>query len=109
MSEDFNSAVWEAEDEGTISEPEYNRLTVTDMIVRARMRGDTESVVYVVAEASYSLDEEDLEKVALSADVVRKIFPEAKVFSALYGVNISDDLLIAASSKGIKVFIEVVD
>ena len=108
-SEEFNSAVWEAEDEGTISESEYNRLTVTDMIVRARMRSDPESVAYVVAEASYSLDEEDMDKVALSAEVVQKVFPDAEVFTALYGVNISDDLLVSASNRGIKVFLEVTD
>ena len=109
VSEEFNSAVWEAEDEGTISESGYNRLTVTDMIVRARLRGDSDSVAFVVAEASYSIDEEDIGKVRLSAEVVQKVFPDAEVFTALYGVNISDDLLVSASNRGIKVFLEVTD
>ncbi len=109
VSEEFNSAVWEAEDEGIISEAEYNRLTVTDMIVRARLRGDSDAVAFVVAEASYSIDEGDIGKVGLSAEVVRKVFPDTEVFTALYGVNISDDLLVSASNRGIKVFLEVTD
>ena len=51
VSEEFNSAVWKAEDEGVISELEYNRLTVTDMIAKARLRNAPEDVVYVVCEA----------------------------------------------------------
>lgn len=107
VSEEFNSAIWEAEDEGIISESEYNRLTVTDMIVRARLRGDSDVVAFVVAEASYSIDEDDIGKVRLSAEVVQKVFPQAEVFTALYGANISDDLLVSASNRGIKIFLEV--
>lgn len=107
VSEEFNSAIWEAEDEGIISESEYNRLTVTDMIVRARLRGDSDAVAFVVAEASYSIDEDDIGKVRLSAEVVQKVFPQAEVFTALYGANISDDLLVSASNRGIKIFLEV--
>ena len=106
VSEEFNSAVWKAEDEGIISEAEYNRLTVTDMIVRSRMRRDSEAVAYVIAEASYSIDEDDIGKVGLSAEVVRRVFPDARIFTALYGVNISEESLVSASNKGIKVFLE---
>ena len=109
VSEEFNSAVWKAEDEGVITESEYNRLAVTDMIVRARTRSESETVVYVVVEASYSIDEDDIGKVGLSAEVVRRVFPDAQIFTALYGVSISEESLVSASDKGIKVFLEAID
>ena len=109
VSEGFNSAMWKAEDEGIISEAEYNRIIVTDMIVRSRLRNDSEAVAYVVAEASYSIDEDDIGKVGLSAEVVRRVFPDAQVFTALYGVNISEEALVSARNEGVKVFLEEID
>ncbi len=105
VSEEFNEAVWDAQDEGTISEAERERLTVTDMIVRGRMDRTTD-IAYIAAEASYTIDEDDVAKVMASADALRKIFPDATVFACLYGANISDRLLSEAADKNISVYIE---
>ena len=104
-SEEFNEAAWDARDDGIISEVERMRLTVTDMIVQARM-GRTTNIAYIAAEASYTIDEDDVAKVMASADALRKIFPDATVFACLYGANISDRLLSEAADKNIAVYIE---
>ena len=44
-SADFNSAIYEAEEKGTLSEQEYLRLLDTDMIVRSTRRGSSQPVV----------------------------------------------------------------
>ena len=106
VSEDFNEAVWNALDDGTISEAERRRLTVTDMIVRGRIGRGTDTHAYVVAEASYTIDEEDIAKVRASADALQKVFPDVTVFACLYGVNIPDSLLAEASDNNVTVYLE---
>ena len=106
VSEDFNEAVWDAADDGIISEVERRRLTVTDMIVRARIGRNSDAHVYVVTEASYSIDKDDISKVRLSASALQKVFPDATVFACLYGVNILDGLLAEASDNDVTVYLE---
>ena len=106
VSEGFNDAVWDAVDDGTISEDERKRLTVTDMIVRARIGRDTDTHVYIAVEASYTIDGEDIAKVRASADALQKVFPDAKVFACLYGVNISDSILSDADDNNVTVYID---
>ena len=105
-SEDFNDAVWDALDNDTITRAQYDRLIVTDMIVRGRLGRVTDTYAYIVAEASYTLEQEDLEKVRASRDAIRKVFPDVPVFACLYGVVIPDDLRTSAESDSMKVFIE---
>ena len=104
-SEEFNEAVWDAEDGGIISEEERKRLTVTDMIVRASM-GRTANIVYIAAEASYTIDEDDIAKVSASVEAFQKMFPDATVFGCLYGANITDSLRSEAANEGLAVYIE---
>lgn len=106
VSEDFNDAVWDAADDGTISEAERRRLTVTDMIVRGRIGRNSDAHVYVVTEASYSIDEDDIAKVRLSASALQKVFPDATVFACLYGVNVSDTLRSYAADNDVTVYLE---
>ena len=105
VSEEFYEAVWDAVDGGIISEAERKRLTVTDMIVRASM-GQTANIAYIVAEASYTIDEDDIIKVSASVDALQKIFPDATVLACLYGANITDSLRSKAANKGNVVYIE---
>ena len=105
-SEEFNEAVWDALHSGIISEDERKRLTVTDMIARARMGRNTDIHAYIVAEASYSLEARDIAKVRSSADALQKVFPEATVFPCLYAVNVSDDLRDEAAKRNITVYLD---
>ena len=104
-SEEFNEAVWDALDNDTISEAQYDRLMVTDMIVRGRPVRATDTYAYIVAEASYTLEQEDLDKVRASRDAIRKVFPDAPVFGCLYGVVVPNDLRASAESDDVKVLI----
>ena len=105
-AEDFNDSVWDALDTDTITRAQYDRLIVTDMIVRGRLGRATDTYAYIVAEASYTLEQEDLEKVQTSRDAIRKVFPGAPVFGCLYGAVAHDDLRASAESDSVKVIIE---
>ena len=105
-AEDFNDAVWDALDTDIITRAQYDRLIVTDMIVRGRLGRATDTYAYIVAEASYTLEQEDLEKVRTSRDAIRKVFPGAPVFGCLYGVVAHDDLRASAESDSVRVVIE---
>ena len=105
-SEDFNDAVWDALDNGTITRGQYDRLMVTDIVVRGRPGQSTDDYAYIVAEASYTLEQDDLEKVQASRDIIRKVFPGAAVFACLYGSGIPDDVRTSAEGEDVKIFID---
>ena len=105
-SEDFNEAVWDALDSNTITRTQYDRLMVTDMVVRGRLGRSTDDYGYIVAEASYTLEQDDLEKVQASRNVIRKVFPGAAVFACLYGSVIPDDVRTSAEGVNVKIFID---
>ena len=104
-SQEFNDDVLRAFDDGVISEYEYDRLMLTDMIVRGRIGKAAQSFSYLVAEASYTAESDDITKVGDSAAALRKIFREDDVLPCLYCVNINDSLLEIAKDKGVNVFI----
>lgn len=66
----------------------------------------TDDYVYIVAEASYTLEQDDLEKVRASRDVIRKVFPGTAVFACLYGVGIPDDVRTSAEGDDVEIFID---
>ena len=102
---EYNDDVLRAFDDGVISEYEYDRLMLTDMIVRGRIGKAAQSFLYLVAEASYTAESDDITKVGDSATALRKIFREDDVLPCLYCVNINDNLSEIAKDKGVKVFI----
>ena len=106
VSQDFNEAVWDAIDDGALSEYERERLTVTDMIVRCRLGKEPAPEAYIVAEASYRIDNDDIDKVKASADAILKVFPDTTVFACIYCAEISDDLFAIAEQSDVSIFIE---
>ena len=55
---------------------------------------------YIVVEASYTSGNEDLDRVLISADVLRRVFPDTEVVPTLYFALISDaDLEAAETAK----------
>lgn len=95
----FNDDIFDAMEEGILSDREYDRLINTDMIMSGRDRGGAD--IYVVAEASYALTSADIDKVLYSADLFRRIYPERDVRTALWYVNVDDARRNAAESEGI--------
>ena len=59
---------------------------------------------YLVAEASYTIESDDISKARDSAVALRKVFPQDTVFACLYCVNITNDLLQRAGDNGVDVF-----
>ena len=95
----FNDDIFDAMEEGILSDREYDRLINTDMIMSGRDRGGAD--IYVVAEASYALTSADIDKVLYSADLFRRIYPESDVRTALWYVNVDDARRSAAEAEGI--------
>ncbi len=101
-SADFNNAIYGAENDGVLDGNEYLRLLRTDMIVRGTSR-DGSRVIFVATEASYSVEEDYIEKVSQSAATIKKVFPDDEVCAALYCENISDDLASEANRVDVRV------
>ena len=87
-SEEFNSVIYKAQDDGIIADDEYGRLLNTDMIVKSARTG-TSVPVFTAIESSYRVTREDIEKVSRTASILRKVFPEAEVHAALYYMAMS--------------------
>ena len=82
----FNQSIHEAEDQGVLTQQEYDRLLDTDMIVQCSRRGSTQDV-YVAIEATYGVTNRDITQVKSSECALQKVFPEAEVHSTLYFVS----------------------
>ncbi len=104
-SEVFNESAWDAHDAGIISDREYDRLIVTDLIVQGILKDNPATTVFAVAEASYTADEDDIDRILQSAEVVQKVFPDAAVFPFLFCESISDAVRESASERNIKVML----
>ena len=95
----FNDDIFDANEDGVLSDREYGRLLNTDMIMSGIDRGGAE--IHVVAEASFALTSSDIEKVLHSADLLRRMYPESDVRTALWYVNVDDARREAAEAEGI--------
>ena len=82
----FNRAIEEAEDQGILSEREYERLLDTDMIVQCSRRGSSQPA-YVAIEATYGVTNSDISKVKCSESALRRVFPDAEVHTIMYFAN----------------------
>ena len=74
--------------------------------MRGRQEHSSDTNVYIVAEASFTLELEDLVKVQRSRDAIRKIFSGDTVVACLYTADISDDLRSVAERDEVGVFVE---
>ena len=104
-SVEFNKTLLNAEEENIISEDDYDRLMVTDLIVRGNIRG-TSTIVYAPIEATYRIHRADISKVNRSVAALRKVFPDADVRGALYYQDAVDYIEDEAREKGIRLIKE---
>ncbi len=98
-SERFNEAIWEALDNGVIDNGEYERLLDTDLIVQGSVSGG--DVAFCASEASFTAEAEDIDKVSTSAVILRKVFPEAETYAALYCMEAAEEVEIVADRQGV--------
>ena len=69
-----------------IEDGQGGRLLDTAMVMMAR-RGET--TVYIPAEASGVVSDDDVERVRDSAACLRRLYPESEVIPAVYGYSIA--------------------
>ena len=84
-SERFNEAIWAAVDDGLIDNNEHERLLDTDLIVQGTVGSG--NIAFCATEASYTADTDDIDKVADSANILRKVFADVEVYAALYCIE----------------------
>ena len=75
---EFLARIQDAAAEGVISMDDYDRLTETDLILRARFR-ESREIVYCAAEASGVIDSEDVNRAVESARILNVIYGEQTV------------------------------
>ena len=86
QTERFSSEVDRGIDNKLIEDGLGGRLLDTDMVMMG-CRGET--TVYVPAEASRVVSDDDIERVRDSAALLRRLYPEAEVVPAVYGHIVS--------------------
>ena len=87
-SEHFIRALEEATDNVIITDDEELRLLTSDMVLRS-LRESDESRLWIAAEASGVIDQDDISRARLSALALTKIYGEDAI-PVVYGYRISD-------------------
>ena len=86
--ERFVEMIESASDSGIITEVEEARLTRTDMVIRSLRKSDG-SRLWIAAEASGVIDQDDIERARQSASALKKVYGEDAV-PVVYGYSISE-------------------
>ena len=95
-AEEFDVQKEQAADSGQISDEESDRLTDTDMIMRATT-ADGERV-YIAVEASGVIGSGDIDRVHQSAEILKKMHGEGSI-AAVYGFSIEPEQVKQAKPK----------
>ena len=103
-STEFSDVVADAEEDGVITEEQYNRIFDTDFVIRAHYR-DTGGLVWVVVETSYTVGESDIARVRQSADYM-KLVVNQDVMPVVAGQSIDPRDLARADAAGVR-YVEV--
>lgn len=99
---DFTDAVYEASKVGALSENQHRRILDTDMIVQGR-GADTGKDTYVAVKSSFTIGDSDIVRANRTATALRKVFPDAEVWAAVYCAAISDENSQRAIDDGVEV------
>ena len=105
VNADFKALVAEAvsSDSPVISRSDQTRILQTDLIIQGR-QGDTQTEGYLAVEASYTIDAKEVTRVIDTRTALEKLFPEAEVTGAVFGVVISDDDKRLARRNQVRVY-----
>ena len=100
MPEAFNTAI--ATD--GLSEAQRGRILDADMVLQATQRS-TGQRVYAAVEASFTVNESDIDRARLTADILGQVFPNDLMVAAVYGVEFPEQLRERADNAGVLVFL----
>ena len=100
MPEAFNTAI--ATD--GLTEAQRGRLLDADMVLQATQRS-TGQRVYAAVEASFTVNESDIDRARLTADILSQVFPNDLMVAAVYGVEFPEQLRERADNAGVLVFL----
>ena len=105
MDAGFKSLVEEmaGSDSPVISRSDQTRILETDLIVQGRNNA-AQVEAYLAVEASYTIQFNDITRVIDTRIALEKLFPEAEVTGAVFGVVISDDDKRLARRNGVRVY-----
>jgi exonuclease VII small subunit len=99
-SDEFNNALYQALNDGTLSEAEYHRILDTDMILSGMLPGSSD-LVYIAIETTYTVSRVDIYKVKETAAILGRVFHGVEILVALYYVNIMDMFEDEANQQGV--------
>ena len=98
--------IYDATDDGLISEAQEQRLRATDIILKARRSSDR-ATVWVAVEVSTRLDESDIGRARESADILSIVF-QTDAFAVVAGYRLDPPDRERADAEGV-VFLEVAE
>ena len=102
-SHEFEDAIYDAHEEGKLTQRERSRVNDTDAIVRAVSR-ISKRQVYVAVEASYAIDDEDVKRAHRTAETLARVFTDAEVMPVVYGKTIDSLASAAAADLDVAVY-----
>lgn len=102
-SPQFEDDLDAAADAGKITEDEWVRLTVTDVIMRARRKSD-DATIWFAVEASGVIKKDDIDGARQSAVALTKMYNQDAI-PLVCGYRISDQRREQAREQGVHVFI----
>ena len=103
-TEDFTDKIADANEDGVITDTQYNRLMDTDMILRASQRESGETV-YCAIEASSVIDNNDVTRAVESSQALHAVYGD-RTIPVVMGYSITDDAMKMAD--GLEVGIAIV-
>ena len=101
--------LWPVQDalaDGRVSDSDYDRLMVTDLIFRAYFQ---QALHLFPVEVSNTISEDDVDRAVRSADILKKIFDNAETTPIVAGTFISPWVEMHAEKLGVEVVTFVLD
>ncbi len=92
----------DAKDEGRLTEEEYARIWNTDLILKAFTWNGEHDEVWVALEISATINDDDIERAAKSADIIQRVLGK-RAFASVAGYNISDPQIEKAEQADVKI------
>ena len=99
MPEAFNNAITT----DGLTEAQRGRILDADMILQATQRS-TGRRVYAAVEASFTVNESDIDRARLTADILGQVFQDDLMVAAVYAIEISGQHQESANSANVLIF-----